>query len=319
MTKTCAWIALALISGIASLTLAHGDERKLLDRIGPYEGTGWVASSGLRGGGGQFDRSGVELLSWLTLSDLGGSIDGNDCWGYVSPSGREYAIIGHGHGTSFVEITDPTNPVVIGNISGTRSIWRDIKIYQQHAYIVCEDGDGVQVIDLTNIDQGTLNFIGQFNDMGTDDTHNVVINTESGFLYRCGGGSNGLRIYSLANPASPAYVNWWTDRYVHDAQVVTIQSGPMQGREIAFCCSGFNGGFTQTGLDIIDVTDKQNIQSIGRIVYPNGEYSHQGWLSEDEQYFYINDELEEQRQGVNSRTIVIDVSEIGRASCRERV
>jgi len=142
MTKTCAWIALALISGIASLTLAHGDERKLLDRIGPYEGTGWVASSGLRGGGGQFDRSGVELLSWLTLSDLGGSIDGNDCWGYVSPSGREYAIIGHGHGTSFVEITDPTNPVVIGNISGTRSIWRDIKIYQQHAYIVCEDGDG---------------------------------------------------------------------------------------------------------------------------------------------------------------------------------
>ena len=138
----------------------------------------------------------------------------------------------------------------------------------------------------------------------------AAINEESGFLYRCGGSSNGLRIFSLADPANPEFVGMWPDRYVHDAQIVTMQTGPFAGREIAFCCSGFNGGQTETGLDIVDVTDKSNLVNLGRIVYPQGEYSHQCWLSADEQFIYLNDELEEQRRGGFSRTVVLDVSDL---------
>ena len=118
-------------------------------------------------------------------------------------------------------------------------------------------------------------------------------NEESGFLYRTGGGTNhGLRIYDLANPSNPVFVGSWMDRYIHDAQVYTYTSGPNAGKEIAFCCSGFNSGSDQTGIDVLDVTNKSNIILLDRYLYPNGAYSHQGWLSDDGQIFYLGDELE---------------------------
>ena len=51
-----------------------------------------------------FPHSNVTLLSWLTLGDFGvpGGGNGNSCFGYTSPSGREYAIIGLSTGTAFV-------------------------------------------------------------------------------------------------------------------------------------------------------------------------------------------------------------------------
>ena len=61
---------------------------------------------------GQYEAENVELFSQVTLQDLGvGYAKG--CWGYVSSSGREYALIALSAGTGFVEITDPTNPVIV--------------------------------------------------------------------------------------------------------------------------------------------------------------------------------------------------------------
>ena len=46
--------------------------------------------------------------------------------------------------------------------------------------------------------------------------------------------------------------------------------------------------------------------------YPNSAYTHQGWLTEDQRYFYVNDELDElSNENVDStRTIVFDVTEL---------
>ena len=44
-------------------------------------------------------------------------------WGYVSESGREYAIVGLSSGTSFVEITDPGNPQILQFIDGPKQRW----------------------------------------------------------------------------------------------------------------------------------------------------------------------------------------------------
>ncbi len=53
----------------------------------------------------------------------------NDCWGYVDPNGREYAILGAMNGTFFFDVTDPTNPVVVSYQPGNDSnaIHRDYK------------------------------------------------------------------------------------------------------------------------------------------------------------------------------------------------
>jgi len=297
---------------------AHPDDPKVEDIMPRYEGPGFRSGgeAGPHGGGDPsvFNRLGIELLSWISLPEFGPQFDrAADIWGYTSPSGREYAIIGLSAGTAFVEITDPGNPTIVEILSGPNSIWRDMKTYQHYAYAVSEGGSGIQVFDLDNIDGGNVDHVNTVTCCGTTATHNVAIDETSGFLYRCGGGNNGLRIYSLANPASPSFVGSWSERYVHDAEVVTYTSGPYAGRQIVFACSGFNGGSVDTGLDILDVTSKSNIFRRSQVLYPNGQFSHQGWLSNDRQVFYLGDELDEQNLGVRSTTIIIDVADLDNA------
>ena len=100
----------------------------------------------------------------------------------------------------------------------------------------------------------------------------------------------------------------------HDAVIVSYTSGPYAGKEVAFLCGGFNGGNVQSGVDVLDVTDKQNIILMDRYVYPSSRYSHQAWLSEDRQYLFLDDEADETSLGISSRTHVIDISDLNNLS-----
>ena len=299
----------------AAPLLAHEDDPKARDRKPRFE-----VASGCRGSGSQnltvstdyldFPRSGVQLRSWVTLRDFGYAHQtGNSCFGYTSPSGREYAIIGTSRGTCFVEVTDAGDPAILAIFIGPESLWRDVRTYQDKCYAVSEGGGGIQVFDLAQIDNGVVSELPSVTTGGSLATHTVAVDAASGFLYRNGGSGNGIRIYSLANPAAPAYVGQWIDRYTHEATPVTYTSGPYAGKQIVFSCGGFNNGWTQTGIDILDVTNKQNITLIRRFAYSNAQYSHQGWLSQDKRYFYLNDEKDE--TGANQqRTRVIDMQNL---------
>jgi len=310
MNRTRVLISIAVTLTLLPFGWSHVDDPKALDAQPPYQGPGY-RNGGFLGEIPDFQEDNMVLLAWLPLAELAPSLsNANDCWGYVSGSGREYAIIGTNRGTAFVEITTPTCPNLIAFIDGPVKLWRDIKVFQNYAYAVSEGGGGIQVFDLGQIDDGMVSLVNTIDDVGTDRSHNVAVDTESGFLYRCGGGDNGLRIYDLTDPVNPAFVGQWLDRYVHDAQIRTFTSGPNAGRQIAFCCAGFNGGSTMTGLSIVDVTDKNNIVVLSHYEYPNGNYSHQGWLSDDGQYFYLNDELDERNVNLPTTTHVLDVSDL---------
>jgi len=60
-------------------------------------------------------------------------------------------------GTSFVDVSKPTEPVVLGFLpthekAGAPVIWRDVKVHANHAYIISEARDhGMQVFDLTTL------------------------------------------------------------------------------------------------------------------------------------------------------------------------
>lgn len=321
MRRMAAVAAFAVGAGAAAW--GHQDDPKALNPMPPYLGPGYTKAAATltelttnaalgdqTTAGMTFPANGVELLAWLPLSAFNAGSTGNDCWGYVSASGREYALVGLRAGTAFVDVTTPENPQIVEVIPGPSSLWHDVKVYGDYAYVVSEaSSSGIQVIDMRMIDSGVVNLVNTINDVGTGRTHNVAIDTVSGFLYRCGGPNNGLRIYDLALPDQPQFVGQWQDRYVHDAQIVTLDSGPFAGRQLAFLCSGFNGGGTETGFEILDVTDKQNIINLDRVVYPGGAYSHQGWLSPDRQIFYLGDELDEGSFGLNTKTFIFDVSD----------
>ena len=307
MMVTGAVLSLALVA------IAHQDDPKLQDREAAITGKPWHSSADPPLPRGFSSEGEITLMTWIPLNNfMGNPESGSDCWGYTSPSGREYALFTHSEGTAVVEITNPGAAEIVAQIAGPSSLWRDIKVFGTRAYAVSEGGDGIQVINLANIDAGVATLENTVTSGGTTASHNVVLNEDSGYLYRCGGGSNGLRIYDLnANPTSPPYIGSWATKYVHDAQVVTYPTGtPWAGREIAFLCGGFNNGWGETGLTILDVTDKSDIFVLGELQYPGNHYSHQGWLTEDLQYFYLNDELDEQNTGSLTTTHIIDVSNL---------
>jgi choice-of-anchor B domain-containing protein len=256
----------------------------------------------------QFTSDNVSLHAWINLNTFGAS-RGNDCWGYTSPSGREYALMGVSNALQVVEITNPGTPVIVGSVSHTNTSWGDIKTYGHYAYVVNDNGGGgMDIVDLSDVDNGTITLVRRMTDGGLSTSHNVAIDTDSGYLYLAGANLNQGRLiaYDLTDPRNPAFagqVNVIQGTYVHDVQIVTYTAGPNAGKQIAFCA---NGG---TGLDIYDVTDKSNMFRLSRTTYANLSYAHQCWLSENRQYIYLNDELD----GVNE-TVIVDVSNLSSPS-----
>ena len=238
---------------------------------------------------GQFPASNIEFLSQVPLADMGGGL-GSDLWGWTDPlTGREYALATRWNGTSFVDVTDPFQPVYLGELPTHTAIstWRDVKTYQNYAYIVA-DGNGphgMQIFDLTNLRGVTTpqTFTATAHFSGFRQAHNIAINEESGFAYAIATEIGNLAI-GLADPLAPVTVANVLGG--HDLQAVTYD-GPDEdyvGREINFVTPG------NDRIIIQDVTDKQNPVVIADPAYPGGVYSHQGWLSEDSRFFYVNDE-----------------------------
>ncbi len=256
----------------------------------------------------QFQTHNTTLLSHIDLAGFPSRpASGNDCWGYVSPSGREYALMCVSTALAVVEITNPSNPVIIAEIPHNTSLWGDVKVYRDHCYVSNESGGGIQVISLADVDNGNVTLVRSLTNNGLSTAHNVYVDTDSGFLYVIGANINGgsAVVFDLAIPSNPALAGMIPGPYTHDLQAVTFTSGQYAGRQIAYCCNG------STAFDIVDVTNKASMFRVGRIVYPGLNYCHQGWLSEDRNYFFLDDELDEQNGYSNvTLTRVFDVSDI---------
>ena len=288
---------------------------------------------------GQYPCDGYDLIGYMSVDDL--SIDSNssnntrvnDSWGWTDPlNNKEYAIVGLSSHTAFVDMSDPDNLILIGTLptATLNSIWRDIKVYQNHAYIVSEAYEhGMQVFDLTrlrNVEEMPVEFSADvdFKDFGR--AHNIVINEGSGYAFpvgnqdsnksfiRCeeeGGLFDGGPIFiNIQNSTAPIMEGGFADAgYTHDAQVVNY-NGPDNdyiGKEI------FIGSNTDSVV-IVDVSEKSNPQLISSISYDNVKYTHQGWFTEDFKYFLVGDELDERYYGGNTRILIFDLTDLDNPS-----
>ena len=145
----------------------------------------------------------------------------NDVWGWVdAETDREYALVGRNDGMAFVDISDPANPVVKGNLPLTEganpSTWRDVKVYADHAFIVADNAGqhGVQVFDLQRLREDTQEPVTYSEDAiydGIASAHNIVINEDTGFAYAVGssgGGETcggGLHMIDVKDPLTPEF------------------------------------------------------------------------------------------------------------------
>ena len=278
----------------------------------PSLSTGPEACTG--GDAGGFACSGIDLRSRVPINEMDGN-GGNDIWGWVdAQTSREYALMGLRNGTAFVDITDPEAPVFLGRLptQTSSSIWRDIKVYQDHAYIVADGAGphGMQVFDLTRL-RGVTAPQAWLPDIVYGDfqnAHNLAINEDTGFAYAvgtntCGGG---LHMIDLADPGNPMFAGCHlVTPDTHDAQCVVYEGpdGNFAGREI---CVNSN----ENHVEIADVTNKSDPVQLSATAYPQLGFVHQAWLTEDHRFLFVGDELDEANFGVPTRTHVFDVSNL---------
>ena len=270
------------------------------------------------GKAGEYPCNDYDLMSQITLNQMSAD-SGNDVWGWTDPeTGKEYAIMGLDNGTAFIDISDPTAPIYLGKLppATISSLWRDIKVYNNFAFIVSEAGNhGMQIFDLNqlkNVNIPPQNFTASklYSEFGS--AHNIVINELTGFAYAVGTNTfgGGLHFIDIKDPLNPIFKGGYDlSGYTHDAQVVTYY-GPdsdHQGKEIFVGCNGDK-------IVIIDVSDKSNPIEISSISYSGLGYTHQGWFTENQQYFIAGDELDEKTYGTNTKTFVFDFSDLDNPS-----
>ncbi|MEM7104731.1 MAG: choice-of-anchor B family protein [Bacteroidota bacterium] len=221
------------------------------------------------------------------LSNLDFPEDASDVWGYVAPDGTEYAIMGLNESTAVINVDDPSTPFLRDQIGGPSSIWRDIKTWDEYAYVTADAGDdGLLIIDMTNhavFDTLTykyfkplLNVNGIMDELET--VHNLYID-ENGIMYLAGSNLNGggMLFFDVAtDPWNPIYLGAGDVRYSHD---VYVRGDTMYSSDI-------NDGF----FSITDVSDLNNPQLLATQNTPFF-FSHNAWLSEDGNTLFTTDEL----------------------------
>lgn len=332
--------------GLVTMPFADGGDGKVA--VLSRSGNGWTVGEALSGQVfgldallgkkrdcnkkvGLFDCDSMDLMAFMPNATIGArrGVDLNDMWGWTDPqTKRDYALVGRTDGTSFVDVTDPVNPRYLGDLPMTTganaAAWRDIKTYRNHAYIVADGSGhhGLQVFDLTRLRnvKAPQTFTADTTYMDLWSVHNIVIDTVSGYAYAVGsngGGEScggGLYMIDIRSPDAPKFAGCFADPttgragtgYIHDAQC-TVYHGPdkrYDGHQICFNAA-------ETALSIADVTDKSKPVALSRQAYPNVGYAHQGWLTADQKYFYMDDELDELQGLVDgTRTLIWDVSKL---------
>jgi choice-of-anchor B domain-containing protein len=267
----------------------------------------------INGMAGDYPCNGYDLQVFIPCTDFGAD-NANDSWGWTDPDdGTEYALVGLDNGTAFLDISDPINPIYLGKLPThtSSSLWRDVKVYNNHAFVVSEaNNHGMQIFDLTrlrDVANPPETFTEDAHYGGFGGAHNIVINEETGYAYGVGADySGGAHFVNIQDPLNPIGEGGYSGSgYTHDAQVV-VYDGPdsdYTGKEIYI-------GSNEDKVVIVDVTDKTNPVLISAVTYTNDAYTHQGWFTEDLTYFIVGDEIDELNFGFNTRNIVFDFTDL---------
>mgnify|MGYP000210952249 CR=1 FL=1 len=276
----------------------------------------------VNGFAGAYPCSNIDLLAFEPVANFGATTT-NSLWGWTDPQTNiEYALVGANNRTAFYDLSTPDHPRYVGWLpthTGS-SIWRDVRVYANHAYVVADNNGahGMQVFNLALLRGVTTPT--QFAETAwyngaTGNTitnvHTIAINEQTGYAYlpgstSCGGG--GLHMVDIRIPANPVFAGCGsTGHYVHESQCWNY-AGPdatYAGHEI---CVEANGPTDRIAL--VDVTNKAAPVTLASAPYAGSGYPHQGWLTEDHRYLLVNDELDESSLGHNARTYVWDVSDL---------
>lgn len=198
-----------------------------------------------------------------------------DIEGYVAPGGTEYALVGHENGVSIVSLATPANPVELYDLPGINTIWREIATYQTYAYVTNEAGDGLRIINLSNL-PGPVTYKDTVMN-GMDTHHSLMVEGNRLYIHGSNVGNGGVRVYSLANPWKPSFLGTYDDFYVHDAYYRNN--------------IGYLGEIYDGFMEMVDFTNPASPVSLGSVQTPD-QFTHNTWLNDAGNVCYTTDEVD---------------------------
>jgi len=234
----------------------------------------------------------VALLdSWKdgTIIGASDSLKYSDCWGYEQ-NGIEYAMLGSTEGVHFFQISEDNELILKDFVQGKYAhksvIHRDIKIFRNYAFLVCDEGSSsLQIVDLSTLPDSV--HVVYENDSTFTRVHNIFIDEPNELLYACSvrPSQNGtllplisMQVYSIADVLNP----------------VLVYEGPNDIPEVHDAYVRDNIAYLNCGFDGIRVYDFSNpsapsfVQNLN--FYLDQGYNHQGWLSPDGTKYVFGDE-----------------------------
>ncbi|MBL7956664.1 MAG: choice-of-anchor B family protein [Flavobacteriales bacterium] len=230
----------------------------------------------------------------------------SNLWGYTDELGNEYALVGvNGGGNdpggiSVVSLADPTDPQEVFFFPGPQSIWREIKVWGDHAYVTTEaEGGELTIVDLSPLPQSSsLNAI-VWDAPSWSTSHSLFID-ENGRLYIHGAntGNGGVIMYDLTqDPMDPVYVGTYDPFYCHDS---------FARGDTLYAAHILDGFFT-----MVDVSDPSAPVLLGTKATPNA-FTHNTWLDHSGQYLFTTDERTNAYVAAYDITDPTDITEVDR-------
>lgn len=221
--------------------------------------------------------------------------------GYVDSSGNEYALVGFSGGLSIVNVTDPDNPFIAFTVPGTNSSWREVKTWQNYAYVTTEGCcNGLQIVNL-----GYLPDSVNYNYWTGDGAINGQLETihalhvDDGYAYLFGSNLfNGAAVIAdLTDPWNPTYAGHTAGTYIHDGYV---------RNNVLYSAHIYDGYFS-----VFDVTNKANPVLLATQPTPT-QFTHNTWLNDAGTVLFTTDENSNSYLGAFDITDLNNIEELDR-------
>lgn len=232
----------------------------------------------------EFQHANIELLGrWQVPAGMEAEFGTrhSSCWGYAQ-AGREYAIVGCGNGTAYIDITDPKAPVFVDFVPSQiqNATWREYKTYQQYAYQVSDDGgpNHFDIVDLSYLpDSVHVVYSGSEEYFRTG--HTIFIDGDN--MYIGLHNHTSMSVFSLKDdPTDPKFLRFLSDDYPGDVHDMFVRN------DTVYASKGWDGA-----LQILEFKDNA-FKEIGIFNnYPFVGYNHSSWLTPDGKTLIFADEV----------------------------
>ncbi len=199
-------------------------------------------------------------------------------WQYVDDFGTEYALVGTAAGVSIVSLANPANPVEVFAVATANSLWKELRTWNKHAYVVTEGGGGMTIIDLSNLPASINSVVWTGNGAiaGLVDRGHAI-GAYDGYIYIFGANiaNKGALILRPDDPMNPTYVGMYNQNYIHDGYV---RNDTLWAGEI------YQGQFS-----VISLQDKTAPVVLATQATPL-QFNHNTWLNDAGSVLFTTDE-----------------------------